>query len=433
MNNRSIITFFILLLTEISLAQSALRLPKENADKAKEMYVLLSDNYEAGNYQEAYKALLWIIEHAPDMHESVYVTGLKTIKKMIEIERSNTHLRFELMDVYDLRIMYFGNDVNVLNRKAYDAYIYLRDDPESLAKVAKIFDHLYDIEKLLLKNNLLYPYFDIKALQREKGEIDDQELILFYQNITEIIQQKSQTEESELESIQKLIDLRLGRVITLDDCTSLDKLIVNTITNENLTLRQSKLIIKLSITYGCNKEPIFFEALKVLFKNEPTVKLAKLISGIYINNKEYEEGIIYLNEALNLTTDATEKSDIYFDLSKVFYITDDKETSRKMARNSLENNPDNLAAYTHIGDLYFSSFEECKKFSSRVNDRSVFYAAYDKYSLASDLTKMSMAEQQFPSIEDIHTENYQEGQIINTNCWIGEPVQLRRRPKLVSN
>jgi hypothetical protein len=82
--------------------------------------------------------------------------------------------------------------------------------------------------------------------------------------------------------------------------------------------------------------------------------------------------------------------------------------------------------------MYYNSFDDCKKGKSRVQDRSVFYAAYEKYALANDKEKMSNAEQQFPTMEEIHTENYVEGQPISTNCWIGEQVTIRRRPNLAS-
>jgi hypothetical protein len=120
-------------------------------------------------------------------------------------------------------------------------------------------------------------------------------------------------------------------------------------------------------------------------------------------------------------------------MAKVYYVIGDKLNARKMAYNSLKYDPGNAACYTLIGDMYFTSFDECKKGESRVEDRSLFYAAYEKYALAKDREKMSLAEQQFPTMEEIHTENFKEGDTVNTNCWMGEPVKIRRRPELASN
>ena len=81
MKRRLVITLIIFFFIQSSYAQSSLTLPEQNANEAKEKYVLLSDFYNSENYMGAYESLLWIMDHAPDMHESVYVIGIKSVKK----------------------------------------------------------------------------------------------------------------------------------------------------------------------------------------------------------------------------------------------------------------------------------------------------------------------------------------------------------------
>ena len=83
------------------------------------------------------------------------MTGLKTIKKMLDKDPSNSALKDKLMEVYDLRINYFGGEAKVLNRKAYDAYFYFRSMPDRLTYIAGIFDRLYEIEKSGMSYNFV--------------------------------------------------------------------------------------------------------------------------------------------------------------------------------------------------------------------------------------------------------------------------------------
>ena len=86
-------------------------------------------------------------------------------------------------------------------------------------------------------------------------------------------------------------------------------------------------------------------------------------------------------------------------------------------------------SYKLVGDLYMTSFRECAKSESKVEDRAIFIAAYDMYRRAGDQRAMASAKEQFPSIEDIFTENYNEGETFKVGCWVNEAVTLQRRPE----
>ena len=187
--------------------QAGLNLPDENPDLAKEKYVILSDYHDSKNaaeYNMAYQSLQWIIENAPELHESVYIFGVKLLKTKIESESENVDLKDELMDLYDLRIKHFGNDLDVLNRKAYDAFQYFRKDNSRIDEISEIFDYLYQKEKEDFASNLIYPYFIIKISQLKNGKIKDRELIVNYQKICTIIQSKRQQSDSDMEKIQSM-------------------------------------------------------------------------------------------------------------------------------------------------------------------------------------------------------------------------------------
>lgn len=425
---------FVFFSYQSSVGQSGLNLPHDNPDLANEKYAILSDSHDSDNQVEldkAYNALNWIIANAPDLHESVYLFGVKLLKTKITKEPEEQKYLSELMSLYDFRIQYFGNEIKVLNRKAYDAYKYLRSDTSKSDMIVEMFDYLYQNEKEELKTNLLLPYFNLKISQLKSGKIDDKELIRDYQNISEVIQYKSDHDGENLEKIQKLIDAQLVKYLNIE-CDDLNNLIAKGEGENSMNPQKAKLIISLALAYGCNKEPVFFQAIKVVYEDQPSQKLASLLAAYHLNNKEFDISIIYFTQALQLTNDDNERSAVYFDMAKTYYLAGNKINARKMAYEALKFNPENLQCYRLIGDMYFNSYDECKKGKSRVKDRSVFYAAYEKYALANDKVKMASAVQQFPTMDIIHTENFEEWQMINTGCWMQENVKIRRRPDLAS-
>jgi len=412
--------------------QSGLNLPDQQADMAKEKYVILKDGHKSAVSSEidnSYEALHWILDHAPDLHKSVYVYGARLLKSKIEADPAEVAYIDELMSLYDTRIRTYGDELNVLNRKAYDAFKYLRNDSERIEEIVKLFDYLHQQQNNRFPNNLLLPYFTLVTKQLSLGEIDNLDLIDYYQNLSELVSIKTENGDEDLEKIQQMMDALLVKNISLS-CSQLRDILPSG--GEPMSPRQSKLIIKLSLAYSCQDQPIFFQAVKVVFEEKPSRKLAKIIGAYHLGNNEFEDAIYYLEQALELSEDNIQKSEVLCDMAKTYSLASDKINARKVAYESLKRNPDQLDCYKLIGDLYFNSFEECKRGKSRIQDRSIFYAAYEMYALAKDRDKMANAEQQFPTMEQIHDENYREDTIINTGCWIQENVKIRRRPKLAS-
>ena len=57
----------------------------------------------------------------------------------------------------------------------------------------------------------------------------------------------------------------------------------------------------------------------------------------------------------------------------------------------------------------------------------MFLIAYDYYAKAGDSKKMGIAKENFPSKEEIFTENIQAGSSATVNCWINESTTVRTR------
>ena len=89
--------------------------------------------------------------------------------------------------------------------------------------------------------------------------------------------------------------------------------------------------------------------------------------------------------------------------------------------------PREVEPYNLIGNLYYGSFQDCAGYKSKVQDRLVFIAAYEMYKKAGNGAQMKACEEQFPSAEEIFSENLKEGEQMSTGCWIDKTVTISKR------
>ena len=135
----------------------------------------------------------------------------------------------------------------------------------------------------------------------------------------------------------------------------------------------------------------------------------------------------YLKEAITLTKDQNDKSEILVYLGSIESKKGNKSGARDLFRQSLAANPANKDGYEKIGDLYAGSMNDCSKKVSMAEDRLVFIAAYEMYQRAGNNQKMASAKSQFPSVTEIFELSWKEGESKKIDCWIGESVVLKTR------
>lgn len=190
----------------------------------------------------------------------------------------------------------------------------------------------------------------------------------------------------------------------------------------------AKKIFDLMIKGKCIDRPLALKAAEKIQQSEPTYGVAKFLGAKNNQEGNDEKAISFYEEAASLTDDNTEKAEMYVNIARVQLKQGQKSTSRNSARRALSFDPSYADAYKLIGDLYMSSFDDCKGETSQVMDRAVFIAAYDQYRRAGHSAGMTNAKAQFPSIADIFNEGKEEGQSITVGCWINTTVTLERRP-----
>ena len=404
---------------------------------AKEKNAIYNDMMKNDNYVGAIEPLEWLLANTPDLNSAIYINGVKIYDKLQGAETDpakKKQYQTRCLELYDQRIEYFGKENQVLNRKAYKAYKFLRDDKESYDELYNLFERTFELNGDKVAVNNLVAYMDvIRRYRANGGSLSDDDVLERYGKTMAILDknveayEKKGKDTASLEKNRDFINKMLTGMVKMD-CAFIDEKIGPAFESNPSDLAMAKRIIALSLTYNCSKSDLFLKAAMTLQDQEPTFSMAKIIAIKNDAAKNYEEANKYYLEALELASNDKQRADIEYGLANHYRARGMKSRSRTSAYAAVKSDPSRKEAYKIIGDLYMTSYNDCRQGVSKVDDRAVFLAAYKMYERAGDRNGMSNAEKQFPSMEEIFELSLKEGQELKVGCWINETVTLKRRP-----
>jgi tetratricopeptide (TPR) repeat protein len=404
----------------------------EDRQTAEEKNVIYTDMMKLGNYKLAVPPLSWLLVNAPDLNESIYINGAKIYENLVETEKDESKKKVyqdSAILMYDLRIKYFNDEAAVLNRKAFTAYKFFKDDKEKYQELFELYQKTFELNKNNVWDQNLLSYMDIvRRYKLTGGSISDEQVLEIYDEIVEIIQFKVDQGKNvdRLEIINDNVDKLLAATVKVD-CDFIQNTLGPKLQEDPSDLKLAKNIFKLSMAGKCLDSPIFLEAVRVMFEQEPNFGLAKLIGDRSYASGDFDLALQYYGEAVKLTEDNVKIADIYFKEADIKSRQDKKSAARDFAKMALTADPSLKKAWTLIGNLYYTSYSDCKKGENIVEDRAVYFAAYEMYRKAGDQEAMRSAKAQFPLMEEIFTYNMEVGQPIKVGCWINEVVTIQRR------
>ncbi len=405
----------------------------EDRATAEEQNVLYTDNLKSELYAEAVAPLEYLIGVAPNLNPSLYINGAKIYEALAdqeEEEREKLKFQERALEMYDLRIKYFNDEAQVLNRQAYTAYKYYKSTKEKYEELKTLFDKAFELNGEEIYDNNLIAYVDvIRRLKLTGGYISDNEVLDIYATVTDLIDRKLKNggNQERLTAIADNVDKVLAATITVD-CNFVESNLGPKLEQNPNDDKLAKKIFQLMLTGKCTDSPLALQAAEIVHKKEASYGLAKFIATRSQLDKNFSKAVDYYNQAIRLADSQEKKAEIYFDLAKLYAAKGDKAESRSSAYRAVKEDPSLKDAYALIGNLYMTSYEGCKQGISRIQDRIIFIAAYEMYSKADDYAGMANAKAQFPSMEEIFNEGKELGDSMNVGCWVNETVHLDRRP-----
>ena len=382
------------------------------------------------NWKDAANSLHWLYENNPDLNSSIYIDGAKVYNELLDQVKEEDRmqeLRDSVLWTYDQRIKYFNEEASVIDRKAYTAFKMYYKDPSNFAMLADLYDKAYELNGPDLSSFNLIPYMTLAKYyhQRNPKEMPAERVLDIHDRVSQVIDASLSGKKAKKE--QDKADAILSSIEGLLTCDFIESKLVPKLEADPEDLNTAKKIFSYSLKAKCSDQSYFTKAGDVLFKDDPTFQLASALGDKYISADELDKAINYYQDALRLATDEEQKYRAYKSLAQAHYKKGSKSTARKNAYQALSIMPGSNESYNLLGNLYFSSFQECKEGESKVLDRAVFIAAYEMYKKAGNNQQMQAAKDQFPSVEEIFNEGYEVGDEVTINCWISKTVELKTR------
>lgn len=408
----------------------------EDKSKAEEKVALYGDAMKQGQYRAAANAFTWMVKNAPDWHVKLYIDGADIYDNLAEKEKDPAKKQVyidSMLLMYDMRVKNCGDEANVLNRKAFYAYKYNVTKKEKAADLLALFDKVAEISGTDMSDGNLVAYMTaVQANHVLLKNLSDEQILDRYDRIMKIADEKQKKYEAagktananKIKEYKGVIDdLLIGMVKV--DCDFVKNNLEPKFKQNPNDIALAKKIFGFMLQGKCTDDPLWLQAGEVVHKSEKDFGLAKNLALKYMGNDNLEKAESLFTEALELANNNQDKSEILIYLGSVDVKKGSKSAARENFRKATELG--NKEGWEKIGDLYYGSFNDCKKGVNMAEDRLVYIAAYNMYSRAGDSQKMALAKSQFPSKEEIFLFNWKAGDTMRVSCWIGETVTIDTR------
>ena len=280
---RIIFSAFILILLSVSttLSQNTFKWPEDEAT-AKEKVALYTDALKGKKYLEATEPLQWLLDNAPDLNPSIYINGIK-IYEALEKAETDEAKKFEYqqtaLQLYDDRIKYFNDEINVLNRKAFAAYKFYKKDKSKYQELYHLFKNTVEKSGVKLNTNLLVAYMDVvRRYNAATKSLSDEQVLGEYDIVSSIIEQKLNAgqDKAKINKQKEMVDKLLTGMVTVD-CDFIENKLGPKLREKPDDTGLAKKIMGLSLAGNCSETPIFLDAAKIVMVDEPDFGIAKVI------------------------------------------------------------------------------------------------------------------------------------------------------------
>ncbi len=376
----------------------------------------------------------WLLTNTPKLNVDLYKQAslvYQAIEKKINTTSDKKTLQDSALWVYDTRLAYFGDSANVLNRKGLYAYKYKASDVSYYSELFNLYSQIFKLNgyKTYMNNTLFFIATASTVFKQNK--IEEKEFISIYNQLIaysddHILKAQSQKSKQNYKNTKSKIEDVFAQTITMT-CDKIQDLYGDEMKKDSLDLVLVKKVYFLLSKSKCLNSELYGKVLMLVNDAQPSTNGYIGLAEYYDFKKDDAKVDEMYAKALSLTTSKPQKGEVYFELAKRAKASKRFLKAREYALKTISSGVHENEAYTMIGDLYmYNSYEKCKT-TDAVISRGVYLAAFNMYEKAGNKSKMELAQKQFPSDQEIFFTNRKIGQTIQTGCWVGQSVVIRKR------
>ena len=419
----------------------------QDSINCRENLSLMQTSAKAEAFESALGPWNAVYENCPASSKNIYIYGPRIFKALYAgatDEAKKKEYLDKVMEIFDTRLKYFGEDDARGTILAYKTYDYMELMGEKTDQKV-IYDWLGEaIDEMKEKMYPLdaYSYFMVASLSEYyKDNSKKNQYITDYFKITGYVDQaiaaaKVANDETSSEYLGMVKEGVVKGFIAsgAGDCKTLteyyaDKVVPNKTNKEFLNE-----VLNALGSVGCNESDLYFTAAEYLHILEPSASAALGLANKSLRDRDYETAVKYYSEAARLETDKKKSSDYMMQLAGIFSNQRNFARARQAAYDALEYNANNGEAYILIGQLYASSANNI--FSENEKAGLVYCAAVDKLQKARAVDPSvagkanSLINRYSGAYMDTETAfmmGIKAGETVFIPGWIGESTTVRLR------
>lgn len=408
---------------------------------------LMQTAAKAEAYESALTPWLAVYEECPGSSKNIYIYGPRIFKSLYEKESDSSKKKEYLdktMEIYDKRIIYFGDgdaEGTIIAYKTYDYMEMMGDQADQKVIYDWLSKAVTDMKEKLYPQDA-YSYFMGASLSLyiNDNSLKDQYLNDYFEVMGFIDQALVNAETANDEASRDYLEMLKNGILQgfvnsgAGDCETLtdyyaDKLEENKSDKEFLNE-----VINALGSIGCNDSDLYFTASEFLYHMEPSANAALGLANKGLKDKDFETAVKYYADAAKLETDKTKASGYFMQLARIFSNQRNFARARAAAYDALEYNPNNGDAYILIAQLYASSANNV--FAESEKAGLVYCAAVDKLQKARSVDSSVVSEVNtlinrysaaFMDTETAFMMGYKSGESVFIPGWIGENTIIRLR------
>lgn len=398
---------------------------------------LYREFFKHNNYNDAIISWRKVFNECPASSENLYVDGVKMYKKF-HSDQKNPELAESLIDtlmlIYDRRIEYFNDEANVLGRKATDLLRYRKDDIESVNDAYQMLGKSIKLDSEEARDAILILFINASVSLNKAGMVEQNQTIDDYFIASEIIdnQLTKNPNDRRMQAAKKSVDdFMLGEGILT--CEALNRYYEPKFEANKTDEAFLNKMIDFYYASGCDRSDMYAAASEQFYAINPTHESAYKLARLFVAKDEYQKAVKYYEEATNGGADSEMLAQYFYELAQVTRVLGNTCKSIEYAREAVKNNPNLGAAYIMLGDAYI---ESRTSLGDDFEQRTAFWAAADKYTMAKNMDATTAAEankrindyaSQYPDGEACFFRTLKEGDSYLVKGCINEYTTVRPR------
>lgn len=411
----------------------------EQQEECKKYLSLYRDYRDQNMYEQALPFWRNAYEICPGSAKTLYIDGTRFYGNILdEIYQDSSKLDVRnayidtLMQIYDQRIEYFGEEGKVLTYKGNDLYKY----DKSRAKEANA---MFKRSMELLGNNTdavaLSRYYQSLVDLYNSKEATKSDLLVEYMPVVDILDYNiARLEDEKAKARYESAKTNLENFfVKIADCSDIYSILSERLAEAPEDISLNKKALAVLNKRDCTDDPLYLQVAERVYRDEPTHPAAYSLGIEAVKAKDYSKALTYFREAIELCGDCIDLEKYLLRAGQTATILGQTSTARNYANRILQENPRSGAAYILIGDAIATAAKNCE---GPLGPASVYWLAADYYAKAANTDpsvageanqKVANTRKYFPLKTDVFFHNLEEGQAYQVECMGGESTTVRTR------